>query len=310
MKTYILEQNPNPNPSPNPNPTPTNNCATKIKEKTDLGFVRSNQTNYNKAKADRNKYETDYFYCEGKNYLFIKNKPNVNSGGGVTTPPTGYSDCGNGPYKKGCKGTSISTLQQCLIEKGYVLKYGPDGKFGKYTEDALFKSTGKKEFTKDEITTLCQKMKSEESLTKPFGKEEQKAYWQDLRDKGLIYSKGIIYLLKNGVTYVYIIKRTKDSTKVPIASEAELKDKTKLIQSFDEFDYEVLYPIDPAAKATAGEVGVLTAAVNQNDEVFVKILKDNQGNWKPAESEESFELSGEEPMTESVIKSILKLRLF
>jgi len=256
--------------------------------------------------------------CDGSNL-----SPNTTQTPTVTTPtptptPTPlpnssssrYRDCKNGPYKKGCKGNPIKEVQQCLINKGFEFKYGADGKFGKYTEEALFKATGKKEFTKDEITTLCQKMKPEDSLTKPFGKEEQKVYWQDLRDKGLIYSKGIIYLLKNGVTYVYIIKRTKDSTKVPIASETELKDKTKLIQSFDEFDYEVLYPIDPAAKATAGEVGVLTAALNQNDEVFVKILKDNQGNWKPAESEESFELSGEEPMTESVIKSILKLRLF
>jgi len=290
------------------NSSPTNNCATKIKEIEDSGFVLSGQKNYDIAKADKNKYETDYVYCEGKNYLFTKNKTNTNSVTGSTS--TGYSNCGNGPYKLGCKGSSIVTVQQCLIEKGYVLKYGPDGKFGKYTEEALLNATGKKEFTKDEITTLCQKMKPEESLSAAFGKEEQKSYWQDLKDKGLIYSKGIIYLLKNGVTYVYIIKRTKDSTKVPITSETELKDKTKLIQSFDEFDYEVLYPINPADKSTAGEVGVLTAVFNQNDEVFVKIVKDNQGNWKPAESEESFELSGEEPMTESVIKSILKLRLF
>lgn len=288
----------------------SNDCVTKDKEKTDNGFKRADKPTYDKAKVNPNQYEVEYFWCksDNTNHLFIKNKPNVNSGGG--SPSTGYSNCGNGPYKLGCKGSSIATVQQCLIEKGYVLKYGPDGKFGKYTEEALLNATGKKEFTKDEITTLCQKMKPEESLSAAFGKEEQKAYWQDLKDKGLIYSKGIIYLLKNGVTYVYIIKRTKDGTKVPITSETELKDKTKLIQSFDEFDYEVLYPINPADKATAGEVGVLTAALNQNDEVFVKIVKDNQGNWKPAESEESFELSGEEPMTESTIKSILKLRLF
>ena len=267
---------------------------------------------------------TNYDYCSdgiGGNKRYYRKGKTPTQTPTVTTPtptPTPlpnssssrYRDCVNGPYKKGCKGSSIATLQQCLIEKGYVLKYGPDGKFGKYTEEALLNATGKKEFTKDEITTLCQKMKPEESLSAAFGKEEQKAYWQDLKGKGLIYSKGIIYLLKNGVTYVYIIKRTKDSTKVPITSETELKDKTKLIQSFDEFDYEVLYPINPADKSTAGEVGVLTAALNQNDEVFVKIVKDNQGNWKPAESEESFELSGEEPMTESTIKSILKLRLF
>jgi hypothetical protein len=288
----------------------SNDCVTKDKEKADNGFKRADKPTYDKAKINPNQYEVEYFWCksDNTNHLFIKNKQNVNSGGGSTS--SGYSDCGNGPYKLGCKGSSIVTVQQCLIEKGYVLKYGADGKFGKYTEDALFKSTGKKEFTKDEITTICQKMKPEESLSAPFGKEEQMTYWQDLINRGLIYSKGLIYLLKNGVTYVYIIKYTKDGTKVPITSETELKDKTKLIQSFDEFDYSVLYPINPADKATAGEVGVLTASLNQNDEVFVKILKDNQGNWKPAESEESFELSGEEPTTESTIKSILKLRLF
>lgn len=256
---------------------------------------------------------------QGDQVKALRNKTcnTLNTTPTVTTPTplpnstsSRYRDCGNGPYKKGCEGNPIKEVQQCLINKGFEFKYGADGKFGNYTEEALLNATGKKEFTKDEITTLCQKMKPEESLSAAFGKEEQKSYWQDLKDKGLIYSKGIIYLLKNGVTYVYIIKRTKDSTKVPITSETELKDKTKLIQSFDEFDYEVLYPINPADKSTAGEVGVLTAALNQNDEVFVKIVKDNQGNWKPSESEESFELSGEEPMTESTIKSILKLRLF
>jgi hypothetical protein len=293
--------------------SPTNNCSDVDKKYVDQGYVMTLDVDrYRKAK-NKGTYEVDFKFCVSDNKNHYYYKPEVNTG---TVPPpnqtpsTGYSNCKNGPYKKGCKGSSIATVQQCLIEKGYVLKYGPDGKFGKYTEEALLNATDKKEFTKDEITTLCQKMKPEESLSAAFGKEEQKSYWQDLKDKGLIYSKGIIYLLKNGVTYVYIIKRTKDSTKVPITSETELKDKTKLIQSFDEFDYEVLYPINPADKSTAGEVGVLTAALNQNDEVFVKIVKDNQGNWKPAESEESFELSGEEPMTESVIKSILKLRLF
>lgn len=236
-------------------------------------------------------------------------------GGDKPSPSTTYKDCGNGPYKKGCKGTPISTIQECLISKGYTLKYGADGKFGKYTEEALFSATGKKEFTKDEVTTLCQEMKTDESISAAFGKEEQKQYWQDLKDKGQIYTKGITYLLKNGVTYVYIIKRKKDGTKVPIVSEAELnvktlEGKTKLIQSFDEFDYEILYPINPAAKATAGEVGVLTAGLTQDDEVYVRIIKDNQGNWKPTEPDESFELSGDEPMVEHTIKTILKLRLF
>ena len=249
----------------------------------------------------------------------IRKKPTEDTEDTTVTPPpspsTTYKDCGNGPYKKGCKGTPISTIQECLISKGYTLKYGADGKFGKYTEEALFSATGKKEFTKDEVTTLCQEMKTDESISAAFGKEEQKKYWQDLKDKGQIYTKGITYLLKNGVTYVYIIKRKKDGTKVPIVSEAELnvktlEGKTKLIQSFDEFDYEILYPINPAAKATAGEVGVLTAGLTQDDEVYVRIIKDNQGNWKPTEPDESFELSGDEPMVEHTIKTILKLRLF
>ena len=249
----------------------------------------------------------------------IRKKPTEDTEDTTVTPPpspsTTYKDCGNGPYKKGCKGTPISTIQECLISKGYTLKYGADGKFGKYTEDALFSATGKKEFTKDEVTTLCQEMKTDTSVTAEFGKEKQKQYWQNLKDKGQIYTKGITYLLKNGVTYVYIIKRKKDGTKVPIVSEAELnvktlEGKTKLIQSFDEFDYEILYPINPAAKATAGEVGVLTAGLTQDDEVYVRIIKDNQGNWKPTEPDESFELSGDEPMVEHTIKTILKLRLF
>lgn len=219
-----------------------------------------------------------------------------------------YRDCENGPYNKGCRGTSIETVQKCLLDRGYVLKHGADGKFGKYTEEALLKATGKKEFTKDEITTICQKMKPEESLSAPFGKEEQKAYWENLIKKGSITSKGDIRLM-NGVTYVYIIKYTKDGTKVQITSE-DLTDKTKLIQSFDEFDYVVLYPINPADKsATAGEVSVLTAVVNQNDEVVIQPVKDGNGNWKPAKSEDTFELEESDSLVENTIKSILKLRL-
>ena len=54
----------------------------------------------------------------------------------------------------------------------------------------------------------------------------------------------------------------------------------------------------------------LTAGLTQDDEVYVRIIKDNQGNWKPTEPDESFELSGDEPMVEHTIKTILKLRLF
>ena len=232
----------------------------------------------------------------------------------VIKTPT-YSDCGNGPYKKGCKGTSIATVQQCLIDKGYTLKYGADGKFGKYTEEALFSATGKKEFTKDEVTTICQKIESSKDVQTEFGKEEQKTYWQNLKDKKRIYTKGIIYLLKNGVTYVYIIKRRKDGSKVPISTEAELNtktldSKTNLIKSFDEFDYEVLYPINPASGTDKGEVGVITAVLDVDDEVGVAIKKDDLGNWSPSEEYESFEISEEEPIMEQTIKTILKLRLF
>lgn len=286
----------------------TNNCSDVDKKYTDQGYVMTlDVERYRKAK-NKGTYEVDFKFCASDNKNHYYYKPKVNAG---TVPPpnqtspTGYSECGNGTYKKGCKGNPIKEVQQCLINNGYTLKHGADGKFGKYTEEALLNATNKKEFTKDEITTICQKMKQEKSLTPSFGKEEQKAYWEDLIKKGSITSKGIIRLI-NDVTYAYIIKYMKDGTKVQITDE-DLMDETKLIQSFDEFDYVVLSPINPADKATAGEVSVLTAGLNQNDEVEIQFAKD--GNWKPAKSENTFELEESDSLVENTIKSILKLRL-
>jgi hypothetical protein len=233
---------------------------------------------------------------------------------------TTYKDCGDGPYAKGCKdkvvGGPISQVQQCLINKGYTLKYGADGKFGKYTEELLYTTTGKKLFNKEEVTSICSKIDSGgsgNSVELPsFVGEVQKKYWQDLKEKGRIYTKGIIYLNKKG-TYVYIIKRRKDGTKVPLSSQQELSTQTEesknaLINSFDEFDYEVLYPIDPSVKGK-GSVGVLTTKKTNDDEIIITILLDEQGFWEPTEEDEIFTMSPGEDLNEGVIKTILNLRL-
>jgi hypothetical protein len=138
-------------------------------------------------------------------------------------------------------------------------------------------------------------------------------YWEDLKEKGQIYKSGVMKKLVNSQMYVYIIKRKKDGTKVPMV-ESDVTTTTddaklKLIESFDEFDYEVLYPINPGSKVTKGSVGVLTAGLNQNDELFVKILKDSQGFWSPADVEEKFEDETPETIQEQAIRKILWLRL-
>jgi hypothetical protein len=230
----------------------------------------------------------------------------------VTTSDKFYTKCLGPTFKKGCKDPNtkpgspdaagvIYKVQGCIGAK-------QDGYFGPKTLASLVTATGKNEFDIKDVDTICSKTK-----VVGFGPEEQKKYWKDLIDNGQVYKSGVVKQLKNIQVYVYVIKRKKDNTKVPMVDSdintTNEENKLKLIKSFDEFDYEILYPIDPALKLTKGEVGVLTAGMNTNDELIVKVLKDNQGFWSPTEKEES--LVDEEPETlkEQMIRKILWLRL-
>lgn len=299
-------------------------CKTELEDIKNDNYVRVKKEYYDTLSTS--KYDKKTYKCEANNTTSYHVKKKTASRGdevvvgGGDTEATFYSECGDGPFQKGCKdvGSSkgkpnvngmIYKLQGCLQVKQDSL-FGPD------TERALKgKFNNKVSVTKEEIESICSGTPVKGEVSTSFGVEEQKEYWQKLKDNGQIYTKGLIYLLKNGATYVYIIKRKKDGTKVPILNSSEvstktLEDKTNLINSFDEFDYEILYPINPASKATLGEVGVLTAGLTQDDESYVKILKDDQGSWKPAQSDESFEISEGKSLTEQTIKTLLKLRLF
>lgn len=83
------------------------------------------------------------------------------TGGGGTGGGTSYSSCTDFPYKKGCKSSLVSEVQDCL---GLT----PDGKFGPKTEKALIDkgySTEISQETYDKIKENCGSSSSTSSTT-------------------------------------------------------------------------------------------------------------------------------------------------
>jgi hypothetical protein len=264
---------------------------------------------------------TNLRYYRKKKTTSVEKKDETKTTTPKTTTPktttTTYSVCSSGTLSKGCKDSGstkgspnvngdIYKLQGCL-------KVVQDGYFGSKTEAALLDKTQKKGILVTDIPALCSGTATSTDSSVDFTLEKQKVYWENLKEKGQVYKSGVMKKLVNSQMYVYIVKRKKDGTKVPMV-ESDVttttdEAKLKLIESFDEFDYEVLYPINPGSKVTKGSVGVLTAGLNQNDELFVKILKDSQGFWSPADVEEKFEEETPKTIQEQAIRKILWLRL-
>jgi hypothetical protein len=83
-----------------------------------------------------------------------QNKPNPNPNP-IKPPKTNrYRDCGQGPFKKGCRTTPegyVGQVQGCL---GGLVQ---DGKFWEKTEARLMEKTGRTEFTISDIAKICEK---------------------------------------------------------------------------------------------------------------------------------------------------------
>jgi hypothetical protein len=82
-----------------------------------------------------------------------QNKPNPDPKP-VNPPINRYRDCGQGPFKKGCRTTRegyVGQVQACL---GGLVQ---DGKFWEKTEAKLIEKTGRTEFTISDIPKICEK---------------------------------------------------------------------------------------------------------------------------------------------------------
>lgn len=286
-------------------------CSTKDKERTDNGFTKTDKVTYDRAKSKTDKYETDYFWCdsEGKHHLFFKSKTTPTTDDTVVITPGGrYSDCTGGPYSKGCTDTEgiIRKVQGCLGTS-------VDGKFYTKTEDALMSKLNKTSFTKEDVNKICSGISPEGERLKPFGIEEQKVYWEDLKNEGQITTLGtpLTSTKNNVVVYVYKKNRTTDkkekitSNEVKWKSSPEIKDA--LLKSFEVYDYIVLHPINPNTPNIPGEVSIMTAGLNQDDEVVISTI--SAGRWAPAQKTVSYDSEESNDLKSETIQKILKGRL-
>jgi hypothetical protein len=287
------------------------NCTTQDKERTDNGFTKTDKVTYDRAKSKTDKYETDYFWCdsEGKHHLFFKSKTTPTTDDTVVITPGGrYRDCTGGPYSKGCTDTEgiIRKVQGCL---GTTV----DGKFWSNTESALMSKTGKNTFTKEDVSKICSGVSTDGGPLKPFGIEEQKIYWEDLKSEGQITTLGtpLTSTKNNVVVYVYKKNRTTDkkekitSNEVKWKSSPEIKDE--LLKSFEVYDYIVLHPINPNTPNMPGEVSIMTAGLNQDDEVVISTV--TAGRWAPAQKTVSYDSEESNDLMAETIQKILKGRL-
>ena len=286
-------------------------CKTQDKEKIDLGYKKTDKVTYDRAKSKTDQYDTDYFWCkpEGKHHLFIKSKSIVTPDDTVVITPGGrYSDCTGGPYSKGCTDTEgvIRKVQGCL---GTTV----DGKFYTNTEGILMSKTGKNTFTKEDVSKICSGTSSEGEHLLTFGIDEQKKYWEDLKNEGQITTLGtpLTSAKNNVVVYVYKKNRTTDkkekitSNDVNWKSSPEIKDA--LLKNFEVYDYIVLHPINPNNKNMPGEVSIMTAGLNQDDEVVISTV--TAGRWAPAQKTVSYDSEGSNDLMAETIQKILKGRL-
>ena len=289
------------------NKTPTSDCKTQDKEKIDLGYKKVDKATYDSVKSKTDQYDTDYFWCkpEGKHHLFIKSKSVVTTDD--TVIPTGgrYRDCTGGSYGKGCMDTEgiIKKVQGCL---GTTV----DGQFWSKTEDALMSKTGKKTFTKEDVSKICSGTSPEGEQQKPFGIVEQKAYWKKLKDEGRITTCGIIITDKetNNTYYIYKKNRTSNKKEKLIPNEVnwnlpEIRDE--LLKNFETYDYIVLHTINPNTPNNPGEVSIMTAGFDNNDEVYIEFVP--AGNWSPGQPK-TVSYDSDDLVTET-IKKILKRRI-
>jgi hypothetical protein len=226
----------------------------------------------------------------------------------VITPGGRYSDCTGKTYSKGCTDTEgiIRKVQGCL---GTTV----DGKFWSKTEDALMSKTGKNTFTKEDVSKICSGVSTDGGPLKPFGIEEQKIYWEDLKSEGQITTLGtpLTSTKNNVVVYVYKKNRTTDkkekitSNEVNWKSSPEIKDA--LLKSFEVYDYIVLHPINPNTPNMPGEVSIMTAGLNQDDEVVISTV--TAGRWAPAQKTVSYDSEESNDLMAETIQKILKGRL-
>ena len=263
-------------------------------------------------------YYTAYYDCknDGKKHYFYKLKgttpPDPDDDDIIPGPspdPTSYRDCTGGPYTIGCKSTDgvIEQVQGCL---GVTA----DGKFGPKTESALYSKVKKNTFTKDEADGICSGKLDDQSGSKPFGVEEQRTYWQELKDNKQITDRGVTFSIKNGSTITYVYKQNKDTKVKELVDKGEInwstpEKKDALMKNFETYDYVVLYPINPNDPKTAlDNVEVITAIIDPNGETNIGRVKG--GTWSPSEKQTSFEDElGEGDLVSETIKKILSRRL-
>jgi hypothetical protein len=273
---------------------------------------------YRKAK-NKGTYDVAYYLCksDNKNHYFYKTKSVVpvdpdddDITPGPSPGPISYRDCTGGPYTIGCKDTDdvIEKVQGCL--KLSLI----DGKFGPDTEKALYSKTKKNTFTKDEVDGICSGKLDDQGGLKPFGVEEQRTYWEELKDNKQITDRGVAVSIKNGSTITYVYKQNKDTkVKEPVTRQdidwSTPEKKDALMKNFETYNYVVLYPINPnSPKNASGEVEVITAVIDNNGEQNIGRVK--AGTWFPSEKQSSFDDElGEGDLVSETIKKILSRRL-
>jgi hypothetical protein len=294
-------------------------CKEIDKKYTDKGYVMTlDVERYRKAK-NKGTYDVAYYLCksDNKNHYFYKTKSVVpvdpdddDITPGPSPDPISYRDCTGGPYTIGCKDTDdvIEKVQGCL--KLSLI----DGKFGPDTEKALYSKTKKNTFTKDEVDGICSGKLDDQGGLKPFGVEEQRTYWEELKDNKQITDRGVAVSIKNGSTITYVYKQNKDTkVKEPVTRQdidwSTPEKKDALMKNFETYNYVVLYPINPnSPKNASGEVEVITAVIDNNGEQNIGRVK--AGTWFPSEKQSSFDDElGEGDLVSETIKKILSRRL-
>ena len=293
-------------------------CKPLDKKYTDKGYTMTlDVERYRKAK-NKGTYDVAYYLCksDNKNHYFYKTKsvvpvdPDDDDDITPSPNPISYRDCTGGPYTIGCKDTDdvIEKVQGCL--KLSLI----DGKFGPDTEKALYSKTKKNTFTKDEVDGICSGKLDDQGGLKPFGVEEQRTYWEELKDNKQITDRGVTFSIKNGSTITYVYKQNKDTKVKELVDKGEInwstpEKKDALMKNFETYNYVVLYPINPnSPKNASGEVEVITAIIDNNGETNVGRVK--AGTWSPSEKQSSFDDElGEGDLVSETIKKILSRRL-
>lgn len=285
------------------------------------GWVRQTESGY--TKASEKIYDKKTYLCKANNttsyYIKRKNTESTTDDTSTdVTPSQPYNDCTTGPFVKGCKDPGASKGKPNVNGSIYKLQgclgVSQDSYFGSNTENALRTKTNKTSATKEEIDAICSSSPVTPDGGMKFGQDEQKNWWKTLINKGQITSFGALKFIPKTQTFVYVIKYDKNGSKVELTpQEVDTTSESgiqKLVNDFKNGDYYVvLYPIHPQSKAKKGEVGYLTAGLDNNQKTIIKLIKDPKSDWQPTEEEPTFDDSYE-TIAESVVKKVLNLRLF